>query len=159
MVYIWCMKICGRQFWSTEVNPGVCLVDGNKWSAVLVYGGQFGCMFGAWKNMAGNVGLSMSNRVYVWCMELYGRQFCLWRPTRVYVWCMELMVGSFRVWRSTRQVWKSSMVYAWCMKLCGRQFWSTEVNPVVFCYIELDVRRCWSMEVNSGVCLVHGILW
>ena len=56
MVYVWCMELCGRQFclwrstrvygwgmefygrqfWSTEVNPGVCLVDGNKWSAVLV---------------------------------------------------------------------------------------------------------------------------
>ena len=51
------------------------------------------------------------------------------------------------------------MVYAWCMKLCGRQFWSMEVNPVVFCYIELDGRQCWSMEVNSGVSLVHGIIW
>ena len=89
LLSIWCMKICGRQFWSTEVQPGVCLVDGNNWSAVLVYGGQFGFMFGAWKNMVGSFGLSMSIRVYVWCMELYGRQFCLWRSTRVYVWCME----------------------------------------------------------------------
>ena len=31
MVYFWCMKICGRQFWSTGVNPGVCLVDGILW--------------------------------------------------------------------------------------------------------------------------------
>ena len=66
MVYVWCMKVCGRQFWSTGVNPGVCLVDGifrqfwcmevnsgvclvqgNRWLVVLVYGGQLGCMFGA----------------------------------------------------------------------------------------------------------------
>ena len=30
-VYVWCMKLCGRQFWSTEVTPGVCLVDGFIW--------------------------------------------------------------------------------------------------------------------------------
>ena len=42
------------------------------------------------------------------------------------------MVGSFGLWRSTR-------VYVWCRELDGRQF--------------------WSMEVNSGVCLVQGIRW
>ena len=42
--------------------------------------------------------------VYVWCMELCGRQFCLWRSIRVYVWCIELY---------------------------GRQFRSMEVNPGV----------------------------
>ena len=27
-MYNWCMEIYGRQFWSMEVNPGVCLVHG-----------------------------------------------------------------------------------------------------------------------------------
>ena len=49
-MYVWCMDLNGRQFWSMEVNPGVCLVNGITWYAVLVYGGQLGC---------------------------YGRQFCL----------------------------------------------------------------------------------
>ena len=52
MVYVWCMELCGRQFWSMEVNPGglfccmelagrqfwsmevnsgVCLVHGIRW--------------------------------------------------------------------------------------------------------------------------------
>ena len=31
------------------------------------------------------------------------------------------------------------MVYVWCMKLFGMHFWSVEVNP--------------------GVCMVHGIIW
>ena len=28
----------------------------------------------------------------------------------------------------------------------------------VWC-IELDGRHFWSLEVNPGVCLVHGIIW
>ena len=66
------------------------------------YGGQVWCMFGAWNYMVGNFGLMRSIRVYVWCMELYGRQFCLWRSTRVYGWCMEFY---------------------------GRQFCCMEINP------------------------------
>ena len=66
------------------------------------YGGQVWCMFGGWNYMVGSFGLWRSTRVYVWCMELYGRQFCLWRSTRVYVRRMELYV---------------------------RQFWCMEVNP------------------------------
>ena len=31
MVKVWCMKLCGKQFWSMEVNPGVCLMDGIIW--------------------------------------------------------------------------------------------------------------------------------
>ena len=51
MKYVWCMELCGRQFWSMEVNPGlfccmelagrqfwsmevnsgVCLVHGIRW--------------------------------------------------------------------------------------------------------------------------------
>ena len=27
-MYNWCMEIYGRQFWSMEVSPGVCLVHG-----------------------------------------------------------------------------------------------------------------------------------
>ena len=41
------------------------------------------------------------------------------------------MVGSVGLWRSTR-------VYGKCMELYGKQFWPMEVNP--------------------GVCLVHGII-
>ena len=26
-MYNWCMELYGRQFWSMEVNPGVCFVD------------------------------------------------------------------------------------------------------------------------------------
>ena len=94
-MYVWCMEFYGRQFWCMEVNPGVFLVPGIIWQAISVYGGQSGCMFGAWKNtvggfvyggqpwcmfgawkfMVGSFGLWRSNRVYVWCMELYGRQF------------------------------------------------------------------------------------
>ena len=53
-MYVWCMELYGRQFRSVEVNPGVCLVYGVLWQAVLVYGGQpvkyrgqVWCMFGA----------------------------------------------------------------------------------------------------------------
>ena len=42
--------------------------------------------------------------MYVWWMELYGRQFC----------SMEV-----------------NPVVFWCMELCGRQFRSMEVNPGV----------------------------
>ena len=31
MVYVCCMELCGRQFWSMEVIPGVCLVHGILW--------------------------------------------------------------------------------------------------------------------------------
>ena len=51
MLYVWCVELCDRQFWSTEVNPGlfccmelagrqfwsmevnsgVCLVHGIRW--------------------------------------------------------------------------------------------------------------------------------
>ena len=44
------------------------------------YGDQPGCMVGAWIFMVGSFGLWRSFRVYVWCMEFYGRQF----------WCMEV---------------------------------------------------------------------
>ena len=30
-VYVWCMELNGRQFWSMEVNPGVCLVHVILW--------------------------------------------------------------------------------------------------------------------------------
>ena len=40
--------------------------------------------------------------MYVWCMELYGRQFKLWRSTRV---------------------------YSWRMDFYGRQFCCMEINP------------------------------
>ena len=77
----------------------------------MVYGGQLGCMFGAWNYMIGNFN--------------YGDQpGCM-----VGAWIF--MVGSFAVLRSTRQVWRSSMVYVCCMELCGRQFWSMEVIPGV----------------------------
>ena len=89
-------------------------------------------MFGACNYMVGSFGLWRSIRVYNWCMELYGRQFCLWRSTRLYFGAWNYVVGSFRLWRSIR-------VYNWCMELYGRQFWSMEVNP--------------------GVCLVDGIIW
>ena len=42
------------------------------------------------------------------------------------------MVGSFGLWWSIRE-------YVWWMEFFGRQF--------------------WCMEVNSGVCLVHGNRW
>ena len=58
--------------------------------------------------------------------------FGLWRSIRVYVWCMELNGRHFGLWRSIR-------VYVWCMEIDGRQL--------------------RSMEVNTGVCLVHGIIW
>ena len=58
--------------------------------------------------------------------------FGLWRSSRVYVWCMELYGRHFCLWRSTQ-------VYVWC--------------------VELDVRQFWSKEVNSEVCLMHGIKW
>ena len=76
-VYVWCMEIDGRQLRSMEVNTGVCLVHLIIWSAVLVCGGQSGRMYGAWNYMVGSFGLWRSIRVYVWCMELYGSQFCL----------------------------------------------------------------------------------
>ena len=72
--------------------------------------------------------------MYVWLMELYGRQF---RPMELNPGCMfgswNYMVGSFSLWRSI-------VVYVWCMELYGRQFWSMKVNPVVFCCMELDGR-------------------
>ena len=92
MLYVWCVELSDRQFWSTEVNPRVCLVEGTIWQAVLFYGVQSGCMFGVWNFLVGSFGLWRSIRVYVWCMHLYGRQFCLWRSTRVYV----LVHGSLR---------------------------------------------------------------
>ena len=55
----------------------------------MVYGGQPGCMFGAWNYMVGSFGLCRSIRVYVWCMELYGRQF----------WPMEVNPGVCLVYR------------------------------------------------------------
>ena len=158
------------------------------------------CMYGAWIYMVGSFGLCRSIRVYVWCMEFYGRQFwCMEvNPSSievklVYVWCMELcgrqfwsmevnpgvclvdgitwyailvcrgqpgclfgawnyMVGSFGVCRSIR-------VYVWCMELDVRQFWSMEVNPGV-CLVHGIMRySILSIEVNPGVCLVHGIIW
>ena len=61
--------------------------------------------------MVGSFGLWRSNRVLVWCMELYGRQF---RPMELNPGCMfgswNYMVGSFSLWRSIR-------VYVWCMEL------------------------------------------
>ena len=30
-MYNWCMELNGRQFWSMEVNPDVCLVHGIIW--------------------------------------------------------------------------------------------------------------------------------
>ena len=66
----WCMELDGRQFWSMEVNTGLCLVHGIKWYAFLVFGGQSGCMYGAWNYMVGSFGVWRSIRVYVWCMEL-----------------------------------------------------------------------------------------
>ena len=127
-MYAWCMELDGRLFWSLEINPGVCLVHGIIWLGSFVYGGQSGCMFGAWKYTVGSFGLRRSIRVYVWWM------FGAWN----------FMVGSFDVWRSTHQVWRSSMLYVWCVE---------------FCCMELAGRQFWSMEVNSGVCLVHGIRW
>ena len=77
-----------------EVNPSsigvkydVCLVHAIMWHAFLVCGGQCGCMYGAWNYMVGSFGLWRSIRVYVWCMEFYGRQF----------WCMEVNPSSIEV--------------------------------------------------------------
>ena len=81
-VYVWWMELYGRQFWSMEVNPGVCLVQESLWLAVLVYGGQpvkYGgqvwCTFGAWKYVV--------------------RSFGLWRSTRLYFGAWNYVVGSF----------------------------------------------------------------
>ena len=52
-MYVWCMELYGRKFRCLEVNPGVFLVPGIIWQAISVYGGQSGCMFGAWKNTVG----------------------------------------------------------------------------------------------------------
>ena len=64
-MYAWCMELDGRHFWSLEINPGVCLVHGFIWQAVSVYGGQSGCMFGAWNYLVGSFVLWSSIRVYV----------------------------------------------------------------------------------------------
>ena len=53
----------------------------------FVYRGQPGCMFSVWTFMVGSFGLWRSIRVYVWCMELYVRQF----------WSMEVKQGIFLV--------------------------------------------------------------
>ena len=54
--------------------------------------------------MVGSFGLRRSLRVYVWWMDIYGRQF----------WSMEVKPGVFC-----------------CMELDGRQFCSVEVNSGV----------------------------
>ena len=61
-VYVWCMDLYGRQFRSMEVNLGVCLVHGTIWQAVLVYGGQSGCMFGVWNFMVASFVVWRSTR-------------------------------------------------------------------------------------------------
>ena len=60
----------------------------------FVYGGQPGCMFVAWKFMVGSFGVWRSIRVYVWCKNLYGRQF----------WCMEVNLSSMEVTYAARLV-------------------------------------------------------
>ena len=77
------------KFWCMEVKPvkyrGQVLHEMGY--AFLVCGGQSGCMYGAWNYMVGSFGLWRSIRVYVWCMEFYGRQF----------WCMEVNPSSIEV--------------------------------------------------------------
>ena len=67
------------------------LVYGIVWLAIVTYGGQPGCMFGACNYMVGSLVLCRSIRVY------FGH--------------------------------------------------------------EIICKAVWSMEVNPGVCLVHGIIW
>ena len=57
--------------------------------------------------------------MYVWCLELYGRQFS----------CMEVNPSSMEV----------KYGVCLCMNLCGRQFWSTEANPGV-CLVDGIIR-------------------
>ena len=94
-----------------EINPGVWLVHGILWEAVLLYGdqpvkygGQVWCMFFAWNYVVGNF--------------VYGDQ------PRCMVGVWNFMVGSFGLRKSIR-------VYVWWMAINGRQFWSNEVNPGV----------------------------
>ena len=51
-------------------------------------------MFGGWNYMVGSFGLRRSIRVYVWCKNLYGRQF----------WCMEVNLSSMEVKYAARLV-------------------------------------------------------
>ena len=90
MLYVWCVELCDRQFWSTEVNPRVCLVDGTIWQAVSVYGVQSGCMFGVWNFLVGSFGLWRSIRCkFGACIYMVGNFVHGGQPGCMF-WCMDL---------------------------------------------------------------------
>ena len=110
------------------------------------YRGQVRCMFGAWNYVVGSFGLWRSIWVYVWWTELHGMQF----------WSMEVnsgvMVGNFVYGGRPR-----CMFGAWNY-MVGNFGLCRLIRVYVWC-MELDVRQFWSLEVNSKVCLMHGIKW